>query len=346
MHVLQLTGIGGVQQFILTLVVGLKQKGINVCVFTYAGAEEYYVESLKKCGSEVFVSPYRENDLRNFKKIIGQINKWRVDSIHVHNTIPQIFCSAILVLLRKRVKGYVTEHSQGSKRRRYRILRCVDELSYLPYEKIITVSDSVKLVMMNWLKHIDRTKFVTIKNGIDTGKFSNAVPVGRESLGFQSGDFIIVSVGRLRPEKGFQTIVKALKELPKKYKLLIIGDGPEKNRLEMLSKSLAIHDRVYFAGNKNNVESYFKAGDLYVSASQSEGFGLTIIEAAAAGLPILASDIPAFREILPKSALFPVDSSRDLSTLINKHQYTQCNDVIKDYSSDRMVVDYIGVYNS
>ena len=134
------------------------------------------------------------------------------------------------------------------------------------------------------------------------------------SLCFRSNDFIIVSVGRLRTEKGFQTIIKAIKELPENYKLLIIGDGP------------------VFVGNKDNVERYLKVGDLYVSASHSEGFGLTIIEAAAAGLPILASNISAFRELLPQNQLFPIDNSHVLSDLIYKHKYTQCNNIITEYS--------------
>jgi len=346
MHILQLKGIGGVQQLVLSLVAGLKQKGIDSCIYTYKGAEEYYVESFKKYGCEIFVSKYKVNDIRNLKTMFEQIKKWKVDSLHVHHTIPQLFCSVILVLLGKSVKGYVTEHSQCSKRRLYGILRRVDELSYMPYNRIISVSNSVNQEMMNWLKHIDRTKFITIKNGIDTKKFINAVPVDRMSLCFRSNDFIIVSVGRLRTEKGFQTIIKAIKELPENYKLLIIGDGPEKKQLEILADSLSVKSRVVFVGNKDNVERYLKVGDLYVSASHSEGFGLTIIEAAAAGLPILASNISAFRELLPQNQLFPIDNSHVLSDLIYKHKYTQCNNIITEYSLDRMIDDYINVYNS
>ena len=107
--------------------------------------------------------------------------------------------------------------------------------------------------------------------------------------------FVIAAAGRLSPEKNMPLLLQALSILKKqgeKIKLLIVGEGGEREKLENLSKSLGIHDDVVFAGFQSNPFKFLKKADIFVHTCMVEGFGNVIIEAMACGLPVVATDCP------------------------------------------------------
>ena len=344
MHILQLKGVGGVQELVHNLVNGLAKNNITNFIFTFKGAEEIYIRQYMSENIPVFVSPYSVNDIRNIKLLYNQIKKENITKIHVHNTVPQIYCSILLRFLSVEVSGYVTEHSLSSKRRKYKVFRLLDEFSYKPYKKIISVSDSVDNVLKKWLKHLSSDKFEVVSNGIELSRFKNAKAIDRKLLCFNDDDFVIISIGRLRPGKGFLTIINAIALLPEKYKLIIVGDGPQRGELETLIEKLGLRNRVVLTGNRSNVEEYLKSSNLYVSASHTEGFGLTIIEATAAGLGVIGSDIPAFRELLPSTQLFKIDDYAELAYIIKYRQPCCAENILHNYSLENMAIQYIKVY--
>lgn len=138
-----------------------------------------------------------------------------------------------------------------------------------------------------------------IPTGVDIRPFSplqyttDDVLKTKTELGFTSSDKIILFVGRIAKEKSIDVIIKALPETLKNVpnaKMLVIGDGPEMGHLKKLAKSLAIADKVIFAGKKpwSEIGQYYQVADLFVSASTSETQGLTYIEAMAARKPVIA----------------------------------------------------------
>lgn len=345
MHVLQLNGLGGVQELVYNLVKGLSPLDVKMYVFTFSGANRTYVDLYKNNNIELFESPYKASDIRNIPLLCHYIKKNQIEFINVHNTYPQIFCSLILRIMRTKLKGIITEHSCESKRRRYKALRWLDEWTYRPYSKIVAVSEAVNQTLQNRLKHIDKDRFVTIVNGIDISRFSDASPIERRVVDMQNGDFMIVSIGRLYKEKGFDVIINALTYLPSNYKLVIIGDGIYRTTLENLVIEKGLQERVKLIGYQRNVEQYLKSADLYVSASCSEGFGLTIIEATAAGIPVIASDIPAFRHMIPANQLFEVGNSEQLTKLILEHNYKTLDGLVTEYTIESMVRNYYMLYS-
>ena len=344
MHVLQLNGLGGVQELVYNLVKGLSPLDVKMYVFTFSGANRTYVDLYKNNNIELFESPYKVSDIRNILLLCNYIKKNQIEFIHVHNTYPQIFCSLILRRMRHKLRGVVTEHTCESKRRHYKSLRWFDEWTYRPYTKIVAVSDAVNQTLQNWLKYINKDRFVTIVNGIDTSRFIDAMPIQRGMIDMQHGDFMIVSIGRLYKEKGFEIIINALTYLPSNYKLVIIGDGPYRPTLENMVIENDLKERVKLIGFQRDVEGYLKSADLYVSASYSEGFGLTIIEATAAGIPVVASDIPAFRYMIPDNQLFEVGNSEQLATLILGHNYKTIDGLVTEYTMESMVNKYYMLY--
>lgn len=137
-----------------------------------------------------------------------------------------------------------------------------------------------------------------IHNGVDTERFS---PDARREglLEFPADARLIVSVGRLVGWKGIHVIIEALSGLPDHVHYLVIGDGTERPRLERLARELGVAGRVHFVGRISHTElpSWLARGDVFVQPSiGEEAFGISVVEAMACGLPVLASDNGGMRE--------------------------------------------------
>ncbi len=343
LHVLQLMGVGGVQELVYNIVCNLPKDINRVVVFSYKGANDYYINLLKENNIKLIVSPYNVNDIRNIFVLKKVVDDEQIDIIHVHNTKPQIQCS-VLLALNKKLKGVVTEHSMTSKRRNYVVFKLIDNFTYSQYDKIISVSKSVQDVLEPWLSSISRKKFGVIYNGVDINKIHSYAPSPRNAFSLNPDDYLISSVGRLREGKGFDTIIKALKFLPENYKLVIVGDGPLRTSLEELTVNEKVKDRIVFTGSSNSVPSLLKMTDLYVSASHTEGFGLTVIEAIVSGLPVICTRIPAFKELLDDDVLFDVGNSEQLASLILKHKSIDNKKYEDCYCIKSMVEQYNELY--
>ena len=152
-------------------------------------------------------------------------------------------------------------------------------------------------------------KCVTVLNGIDTAHFYNATAINREKLGFNNDDFIIVYSGRLTKSKGILQLIQAIKQttdIPN-IKLLIIGassygvDKHPTSFVRQLEKETeSIRNQVIFTGyiNYQQVPSYLKMADIAVVPSMwEEPFGLTVVEAMAAGLPLITTRSGGIPEI-------------------------------------------------
>lgn len=131
-----------------------------------------------------------------------------------------------------------------------------------------------------------------IPTGIDTNKFRCAEK--KENInGINKGDFVCGYIGRLAKEKNVDELIRLHSEInDPKVKLLIVGDGPERDNLVTLAKSSGISDRVIFTGmiDRKDIAPYYKALDVFVNASESEAQGLTYIEALSCGLPLVCRD--------------------------------------------------------
>ena len=125
----------------------------------------------------------------------------------------------------------------------------------------------------------------------------------RSTLGIPEDHIVLLNLGRLGTEKNLSELIEmfsiALSQNPK-LTMLIVGDGPAKKELEELSKKLGVADHVIFTGlvEPSEVHKYYQLGDIFVSASTSETQGLTYVEAAANGLPLLCRRDPCLDGVL------------------------------------------------
>ena len=138
-----------------------------------------------------------------------------------------------------------------------------------------------------------------IPTGIDLKRFQEVLSKEernrrREALGISQDSKVLVSIGRLAKEKNLEEILIYFQKLTKeeltfKLKLLIVGDGPDRERLEGIVKTLQLQEKVIFTGmvTPEEVAQYYQLGDVFVCASNSETQGITYIEALASGIPAL-----------------------------------------------------------
>jgi glycosyltransferase involved in cell wall biosynthesis len=110
---------------------------------------------------------------------------------------------------------------------------------------------------------------------------------------------LLIAVGRLRPPKDFETLLRALALLPaEQVDAVIVGDGPQRGELEALVARLGLQDRVRFEGERRDVPSLLAHADLFVLSSRSEGLPVSVLEAMAAGLPVVASAVGGIAELV------------------------------------------------
>ena len=126
---------------------------------------------------------------------------------------------------------------------------------------------------------------------------------GRTELGISADDVVLLNIGRLGNEKNLDELVRFFADVRPEHpnlKFLIVGDGPARAMLEELASSLGVADHVIFTGMvpPTRVQEYYQLGDIFVSASTSETQGLTYIEAAANGLPLLCRKDPCLLDVM------------------------------------------------
>jgi glycosyltransferase involved in cell wall biosynthesis len=137
----------------------------------------------------------------------------------------------------------------------------------------------------------DPERTVVIPNGVDVAGAPRARLDGRPP--------VVVAVGRLKPPKDALTLVRALVRLPRgSYEARIVGDGPDRPRVEEEIRSLGLTEHVRLAGDRRDVPAQLAAADVFVLSSASEGMPVSVLEAMAAGLPVVASRVGGVPELV------------------------------------------------
>lgn len=206
---------------------------------------------------------------------------------------------------------------------------------------------------------------LTLYNGIDLNKYywrKDARASLLKEFKISLEDNIILSVGRLTEQKDFPNLLHAIYELKNsseiKFKLLIAGDGEEKNNIMNLIQKLSLSDDVLLLGRRDDIPNLMSAADLFVLPSKYEGFGLVVAEAMACRCLVVATDSGGVSEVLNNNNFLSLSS--DSHDLCNKIQYaltldkdTRKNVIIKNlkhveenFSLDSIIDKWIDIYNA
>lgn len=227
--------------------------------------------------------------------IFGRImaKELNIPVVHTYHTIYEDYSHYIMKIKRldKRTKSAI----------RYFTRRCCNSASI-----VIVPTDKVKKLLHTYQVY---NNIKVIPTGINLDKFrrdrySREEIIGlRNQYGIKEDEKTIIYLGRISKEKNIEELLRAMPmymEQHEDVKFVIVGGGPDKERLMLITEELGISRRVIFAGEQpwDVIGKYYQLGDVFVSASQSETQGLTYIEAMAAGLPVVAKKDACLDEIL------------------------------------------------
>ncbi|TFY84032.1 glycosyltransferase, partial [Pseudomonas kairouanensis] len=161
----------------------------------------------------------------------------------------------------------------------------------------------------------------------------------RDALGLSPDEWVVGNVGRLHPDKDQATLLKgfalALSQLPADSRLAVLGTGRLEQDLKELARELGIADKVLFLGQVPDARRYFRAFDVFALSSDHEPFGMVLLEAMAAGVPLLATACGGAKEVVEGvGILFPFGDAEHLAqglgylAAMDQHQRRQCAELM------------------
>lgn len=296
-----LEAVNGVVTSILNLRRGLEARGHEVRILTLSPtAHSWEQDGVTYIGSVDVGRVYPGARLRTSRggAYIRELIRWHPDVVH-SNCEFSTFFMARHIAERLRVPLVHTYHTVYADYTHYFCpSETVGEYLVEKFSRWITgrtdcvIVPSQKVARLLTGYNVDAPIYV-VPTGIEQSHFTATAQEGaevRRRLGIPDDCMVMVSVGRLAKEKNFGELLRVmtgLRELP--VRLLLVGDGPVREELEQQARELGVDDRVVFTGMvpPEEVGRYYRAGDLFVSASTSETQGLTYFEALSAGLPML-----------------------------------------------------------
>jgi L-malate glycosyltransferase len=279
--------------------------------------------------------------------------------MHCHHYSPYVY-GVLATLLSRRCGLVFTEHGRLSDAAPSRKRRLVNPwLARVP-GAICAVSADLKRHMV--AEGFPERRVQVVYNGIAVGERADEhsrVAV-RPDLGIPPDAFVVGTVARLDPVKDLGSLLQAhalvLAAIPA-ARLVVVGTGPEQASLETAARALGISDRVHFVGYRADARRVMSAFDLYVNCSTYEGVSLTILEAMAAGLPVVATQVGGNPEVVvdgetgllvPARAVPPLaDAVVALgSDALRRRQMAEAGRrrVERAFSIDRMVAEYRRAY--
>jgi glycosyltransferase involved in cell wall biosynthesis len=147
---------------------------------------------------------------------------------------------------------------------------------------------------------VSQSKLIVLPNGVD-GNAWRFDPQVREAVRRELGleqEFLWLAAGRLEPVKDYPTLLAAMAQVPEPARLLIAGAGPLHGELIHLAAKLGLEDRVRFLGFEPEIKCWMQAADGFVLSSRWEGLPMGLLEAAACGLPAVATCVPGTPEVI------------------------------------------------
>lgn len=357
-HIVYSLQIGGLEELVLNLVrkTSRTRYRLAVIVLREDGPLSLEIEKLgipvhRLGGGEGFSWPL-------IRQLAALLRREKIDMVHTHDLGPFIYGG--LAMLRNGNRNlFHTEHSylsQDSTR-----LRLFERWLSRWARMIIADSRDVAEMLIHGQKIAPR-KVVTILNGIDLQRFAGVErDLFRRELGLTAEQPLLGTVGRLVPVKNQALLLRAFALLRPEHaqaRLVVVGDGPERAALERLAVELGLAASVIFTGSRRDIPQIMAALDIFILPSFSEGLSLTLLEAMAAGKPVVATRVGGNPEVVAdglNGLLVPSDDDAGLAAALRRllregdgvaRKLAQAGQqqVVEKFSLEAMVHAYEAIY--
>lgn len=299
-------GFYGVEKVVVELSVGLQAIGHRVTVGIIQHAQQgdsTFQTMVEKeglaCRLFTTASPF---DRHTIRQVSEYIKKEQPDVIHSHGYKADVVAWLAGRPLRTPLISSCHPWLETDNNRRAALYALIDKLILLRFDRVVAVSEQVRQECH--VGPLRKRDIPVIANGLAMPTAIAAVDTDdiRQELNIPSGHLLIGSVARLTREKGHIFLLEAFADVVRRTlipaSLLLMGDGTEKKPLQQACHRLGLEDRVHFLGHRAGVPAFLRQMDLFILPSLSEGLPMALLEAMAAGVPVLSTTVGGIPGIL------------------------------------------------
>lgn len=360
---------GGVENHLLTIVRSLDHSHFRWRLF--APASEKFTRQMQALGVEViFWEQSHTFDLPAFYRLINLIRAHPVDLLHIHNPFSAILGRVMARFVKLPV--IVTIHlatytgirtSNWRSRIRCRLFITIETITNCwMKDRLIFVSNQLRDEALTF-GVIQAKQAIVIENGVDLRPYQNPPnrAILRNEIGEMQDTIVICTVGRLVEQKGIDLLLKAIGQLPQydqKISVWLIGDGPQRHDLEQMVIDLKIANRIKFLGFRDDVAQLLMVSDIFGLTSRYEALPLVLIEALAAGLPCVVTDVGENTRMVKAGEngwVIPIEDPEAIANALDslirnpdmrRKMGEMSRERAKQYSDTEMAIQLAKVYNS
>ena len=328
LHVAGETEFGGGGEIILRLAEVGKSLGckVDVLITDPIGMEFFSKKNIKVIPLNVICRGIRPiKDLWGLYRLYRFLLKHDYTIVHTH-TSKAGFVGRLAARL-ARVKIIVhTVHGfafhEESSQLMIRLYASLERFAAHCCDKIVTVSKFHRKWALN-LGIGTREKVVAIPNGISLKRLKRDKDrqSTRQELGVDPDALMILTTGRLATQKGLEYLINAIpeltKRLPQSFKVVFAGNGPLRHKLEKMANDLKVQDKVLFLGFRYDIGNLLASSDIVVLPSLWEGLSIALLEAMAAGKPIITTIIGSNREVAREGTVAILVPSKDSDAIVD-----------------------------
>ena len=307
----QITQLGGIENMALLLINNLDKELFIPYLFLVSEFDKNnnILKNLKSKGIEVvFFEKKKGLNLKTISQVNRCLKQIKPDVIHIHNRA--CLYSSWYVLFHSNKNCYQTIHSlpQREMTKFHRLMMRI--LFHLRKVRPIAISDTIRRETASYYK-LKEDQIPTIYNPVETIRFYTGEKYER---------FTFITAGRLSSEKNQIMMIEAINALHKQNiecDLLILGEGSERSVLQNKIQEYSLQKEVKLLGKIDNVEDYLAKSHVFLLTSRYEGLPLCILEAMAAGLPVVSSNVGGVPDIVKEGETGLLFEPDDMSALTN-----------------------------
>jgi glycosyltransferase involved in cell wall biosynthesis len=352
-------GYYGVENMLVSLAQQLDQQGCRTVVGVFRNSQNPHVEVAQQAerqGIAVEIIPCNGRwDWSVVSQIRRLVKKHDVDVLHPHGYKADLYAWAAAA--GSRVALVATSHNWPSKALSMRAYAVVDRLALRSFDKVVVVSDAVAQILRR--SGVANEKVELIPNGVDLARFRDVAPALRTETR-EGAEPIVGFVGRLVAEKGGVALLHAAQRVlakRAKTKFVLVGEGPARQEWEALSRELGIDRQITFTGARNDMPEVYASFDAMVLPSEIEALPMCLLEAMAAGKPVIATRVGAIPRLIMNGttglliepgdvngltkAILRVLEDRDFARRLGEKGRER---VAQHFSAEQMAKNYIGTY--
>ena len=320
LHIVESLDVGGLERVVLALSDWQRRQGHEVrigCLF-HRGR---LADSALQAGIPVFECGKQSGlDLTAVRRLRRELVRFRPDVLHSHNAAAQYYSTFASAFLGVPVR-LNTRHGMGNTYASAR-LDLLYRLTARSTQYSVAVCDAAKNSFLS-RGVFSASKARVVRNGIDLAPFAAPQPQAGDRAAAttalpQDASVVFGTVGRLSPAKNHLLLLEAFAQLVQRHaqaRLVIVGDGAMRSVIEQNVRRLQLQDRVTLLGERSDIVALLSSMNVFVLSSDTEGYSLALVEAAAAGLPIVCTRVGGNEEIVSNQVTGLTVPAADLGSL-------------------------------